>query len=219
MSTSNIVSIVIGVLAVVLLVVALVSILRAIQARLHSSRVIYSVGRQEARRSARLGFLRAALLGILGLILLGVSGIVRWPGSGQADADTEAPTRAGLTPAQSTLPVVTQPPLNMPTSTGPTSTLAPLFASVTPAPIPTATPLPSPTATTVPSALVNSEVGLYLREAPGGTQEVELLPNGAVLVLLPGRETVGDVEWQQVRTPSGLVGWVAVPFISYQGTP
>ena len=29
-------------------------------------------------------------------------------------------------------------------------------------------------------------------------------------MLLPGRETVDDLEWQQVRSPSGLEGWVAL---------
>jgi hypothetical protein len=68
----------------------------------------------------------------------------------------------------------------------------------------------------VPTAIVDSEVGLYLRDAPGGTEEVELLPNGTVLILLDGQETVDGEEWQEVRAPSGNEGWVAVAFIEYQ---
>jgi hypothetical protein len=68
----------------------------------------------------------------------------------------------------------------------------------------------------VDTAVVNSPNGLWLREAPGGTQEVELIPDGTVLILLPGLETVDGTEWQQVRTPAGNEGWVAVEFIIYQ---
>jgi SH3-like domain-containing protein len=68
----------------------------------------------------------------------------------------------------------------------------------------------------VATALVNSPNGLWLRESPGGTQEVELIPDGSVLILLPGREVANDSEWQQVRTQAGNEGWVAVDFIIYQ---
>jgi hypothetical protein len=68
----------------------------------------------------------------------------------------------------------------------------------------------------VDTAVVNSPNGLYLREAPGGTQEVELIPDGTILIVLEGREVVDGLEWQQVQTPAGNVGWVAVDFIIYQ---
>jgi hypothetical protein len=65
--------------------------------------------------------------------------------------------------------------------------------------------------------IINSEVGLYLREAPGGTQEIELLPFGASVTLMAGRETAADgSEWQQVRTAAGNEGWVAAQFLIYQ---
>jgi hypothetical protein len=37
-----------------------------------------------------------------------------------------------------------------------------------------------------------------------------------VLTVLAGREVVDGFEWQQVRTPAGNEGWVAVEFIVYQ---
>jgi SH3-like domain-containing protein len=36
------------------------------------------------------------------------------------------------------------------------------------------------------------------------------------LELLPDRQTVDDLEWQQVRTPAGNEGWVAAEFLIYQ---
>jgi hypothetical protein len=55
-----------------------------------------------------------------------------------------------------------------------------------------------------------------LRETPGGTQEVELIPDGTVLILLSGLETLDGTEWQQIHTPAGNEGLVAVDFIIYQ---
>jgi hypothetical protein len=66
------------------------------------------------------------------------------------------------------------------------------------------------------SAIVNSPNGLWLREAPGGTQEVELIAHETALELLQGLETADDIEWQQVRTPAGNEGWVAAEFLIRQ---
>ena len=63
---------------------------------------------------------------------------------------------------------------------------------------------------------MSSPNGLYLREAPGGSQELELIADGTELILLDGSETVDDLEWRQVRTPAGNEGWVAADFIVVQ---
>jgi hypothetical protein len=55
-----------------------------------------------------------------------------------------------------------------------------------------------------------------LREAPGGTEELELIPDGTELFLEDGLEAVDDLEWQLVTTPSNNLGWVAIEFIIYQ---
>jgi SH3-like domain-containing protein len=95
-------------------------------------------------------------------------------------------------------------------------TLPPAITSAAPTITPASTEAPTVTPTPMPSAVVNSEVGLYLRPEPGSDVELELLANGAVLELLEGRQTVDGVEWQQVRSAAGNEGWVAVEFITYQ---
>jgi hypothetical protein len=42
---------------------------------------------------------------------------------------------------------------------------------------------------------------------------LEWLLEGTVLIILPGRETADEFEWQQVQTEEGLIGWVATEFI------
>jgi hypothetical protein len=44
---------------------------------------------------------------------------------------------------------------------------------------------------------------------------LELIPDGTALILMEGVETVENQGWQQVRTPAGNEGWVAVEFIEY----
>lgn len=150
---------------------------------------------------------------MIGLILLGVFGLSLRP-------NDMLPGDEAFTPQPTTTATLVVIP---PTATGTPPPTVAIVATEAPLPSPSPTnpllvptDLPTATPTSVPSAIVNSEVGLYLREAPGGTQELELLVNGTVLILLPGRETVDGVEWQQVRTPTGNEGWVAVQFIVYQ---
>jgi hypothetical protein len=73
----------------------------------------------------------------------------------------------------------------------------------------------TPTAEPV-TATVISEAGVWLRAIPGTEgEQLEWVLEGTTLTLLPGLETADDLEWQQVRTPAGNEGWVAVPFIQY----
>jgi hypothetical protein len=163
---------------------------------------------------------------VIGLLLFGLYGLVGFDFLIEASpAENPTPT---ITPniLLTTTISATVAGTAAATLTGPTSTPITLenlsTATNTPAPptetpTPSITPFPSPTSTPdVDTAVVNSPNGLWLREAPGGTQEVELIPDGTILVLLPGLETVNDLEWQQVRTPAGNEGWVAVDFIIYQ---
>jgi hypothetical protein len=46
-------------------------------------------------------------------------------------------------------------------------------------------------------------------------EQLEWVLDGTTLLLLPGKQTADEFEWQQVRTPTGLEGWVAVDFIIY----
>lgn len=193
----------------------------------------YGVARQEARHSMLNSFFGAAFFLILGLIIFSIYGVFSSDFLSEASGDESVVTFTPSPTAMITEPVLeatTAPepesdstaaaPINTPVDLEnlATSTFTPEVPTETP--LPTETPTPqTPTATSTPdvdTAVVNSPNGLWLREAPGGTQEVELIPDGTVLVVLTGRETVDDLEWQQVRTPAGNEGWVAVDFIIYQ---
>jgi hypothetical protein len=163
----------------------------------------------------QISFLRAAFLVILVLILLGIYGLT--PGDEPLETEAAAtPTMAATATASEATAVatatpVTATPVRLEATASaeagePTLTVTSAPTSTTPAQV-TATPA---------AAVVNSPNGLWLREAPAGTQEVALIAHETVLELLPGRETVGDLEWQQVITPSGDEGWVAVEFLIYQ---
>jgi hypothetical protein len=109
-----------------------------------------------------------------------------------------------------------------------TSTLTPAFViteatptptnpAVTPSATPTLTATPTPTSP--PTAYINSPNGLYLREAPGGTQQVELIAHQSAVILLTGFVTVDELNWQEIQTTLGNRGWVAADYLIYPGTP
>ena len=115
------------------------------------------------------------------------------PGPTPTSTSTSSPTPTGTPAASAT---------NTPTGT-PTET-----------PLPTETPSPGPTDTpTLATALVNSPYGVNLRAAPLATGAVlTIIPDGAVVELLPGRETVNTTTWQQVRFEE-LEGWVVADLL------
>jgi hypothetical protein len=170
----------------------------------------YDVARQETRHSTQVNLLRAGFLLVLTLILLGIYGLV----PGQDSATTQevtltatvapSPTQGEATATASRLPDAT--PTAEPTTPEITATITPTTTATAAA---TETPA-------IATAIVNSPNGLWLREAPGGTQEVELIAHQTELELLQGRETADDIDWQQVRTPAGNEGWVAAEFLVYQ---
>lgn len=184
-------------------IAAIVSALAGLGLRSRVASSAYGVGRQEMRRTMHVAFIRALGFGLLALIFLAVYGL-----SARPDDVLSTEPNTDFTP-----PAVASPTLEA----EPTNTRAAATATL-PAgsPTPEITPTVSITPTPEPSAIVIAPAGLYLREAPGGTEELELIAEGTSLVLLPGRETVDDLEWQQVRSPSGLEGWVAADFLDYQ---
>lgn len=194
---------------------AILSAVAALRARTRMANAPYGVGRQQLRQSMQINAIRTAVLIILALILFSVYGLRARP---DALLSTD-PEPAFTPPPDATATVTAEEPTatpDTPTATAPaaTTTLTPAAPAATATSPPTETPTITPTSE--PTAVVTSEVGLYLREAPGGTEEVELLPVGTVLTLLDGRETVDGAEWQQVRAPSGTEGWVAVDFLEFQ---
>jgi uncharacterized hydrophobic protein (TIGR00271 family) len=133
-----------------------------------------------------------------------------------------------LDPAIPPTPTPTLEPTATPTS-GPTAT-ATARATVTPLPTatttlaasptaPTPTPAASATPTIVPTAtpaqaVVNAAFGLNLRDGPGTGNSVLLtIPNGAVVQLLDGQETVNGRTWQEISY-NGTGGWVDAAFLT-----
>ena len=210
---SGVLNAVILVLASLFVLGAIVSALVALRTRTRMANAPYGVGRQKLRQSMQVNAIRSAVLIILALVLYGVYGLRARP-----DDLLSTEAQPAFTPppdATATVPAAeptTVPESSTPTAPAATATSPP--AAATPTSPPTETPTITPTSE--PTAVVTSEVGLYLREAPGGTEEVELLPVGTVLVLLDGQETVDGAEWREVRAPSGAEGWIAVDFVEIQ---
>jgi hypothetical protein len=206
----------------ILLILAGASVLAAIISGLAGlglrSRVAssaYGVGRQEMRRTMQVSFIRALGFALLALVFFAVYGLSARPEemlSTEPEAElTPEPPAASATPELAVTNTV-----RAVTSTPTTAAISPTANVPAVTTTPTHTPTPTITPTPEPSAVVIAPAGLYLRDVPGGTAELELVGEGTSLVLLPGRETVDDLEWQQVRTPGGLEGWVAADFLDYQ---
>lgn len=199
--------ILVPVLAALFVVAAVLFFARGLLARSSVSENAYGVERQEARHDMLIAFARGVVMVVLALILLAVFGLSPRPESGPEVRETPTSTlpatmTATLRPTETATSLPDAGP--SPTSPLPTPTEAPLV-----------TPEPSPTVGAA-TAVVNSPNGLWLREAPGGSQEIELIPDGTILTLLQGVEEVDSATWQEVLTPSGNEGWVAAEFIVYQ---
>jgi len=165
----------------------------------------YGVERQEVRHIVLASYLRGGFLFCLALILVAIIGIGNYPGPTVTDEDFTDPGVFAPADEGATNPTATR-TTNPTRAPSPTSPIPTLTATTSPTPLPTDTPI-------VIIAIVASPNGLWLRERPAGTQEVELIADGAELIVLNGNEVVDGTEWQLVRTPSGLEGWVATEYI------
>lgn len=209
----TLINLILLILAGASVIAAIISALAGLGLRSRVANSAYGVGRQEMRRTMHVAFIRALAFGLLALIFIAVYGLSARPDdvfSTEPSADFTPPGAASATPElepTDTLPAASATPTTQPrpTSTTPAGT-----------PTPENTSTPAITPTPEPSAIVTAPAGLYLRDVPGGTAELELIAEGTALILLPGRQTVDDLEWQQVRSPSGLEGWVAAEFLDYQ---
>lgn len=184
---------------------------RGLRARSLSAKETYGVGQVEAARSMKIDIARGIAFVFLGLILLGVYGLSSRP--------TEATAEPTPLPPTTVLDVNTDvPDTAVPTPTATTTIPTPVSATIAPTETPTVEPTPEPTEpppTPAPvTAVVISEVGVWLRGTPSTTgEQLEWVLNGTILTVLPGQQTADDFQWQQVRTPAGSEGWVAVDFI------
>ncbi len=214
--TVVLVNILLPILALVSLVAAFIYLLRALGQRRRVDNQAYGVGQVEMRRAMKIGFLRAIAVAVLGAILL-----VAWS-IFLSVSDMEPAMSAEDTPAPSptmseTITTTTTPsasPTVLLPSPSPTAALL-----LSPTATETAVPSPSPTITPPPAPLtatVSSGVGVWLRATPSTEgEQLEWVLDGTVVTLLPGQETGEEFTWQQVRTPVGNEGWVAVPFLVY----
>ena len=195
---------------------ALAAIFSAVAAFGLRSRVnnsAYGVDRQERRRTMQVSFIRALAFAVLALIFFAGYGLSARSSSSRAAGPGSEPTPAT---AATETPEVTATATIAPTATATVAAATPTATTPAVTETPEVTATATITPTPEPSAIVTAPAGLYLRDVPGGTAELELVGEGAVLVLLPGRETVDGLDWQEVRTPSGLEGWVAADFLDYQ---
>jgi Bacterial SH3 domain len=96
----------------------------------------------------------------------------------------------------------------------PTATMAPEIRATM---IATLEPAPTPTPPNAKAVVVNTELGLRLRETPGGT-DIDFLPDGTVVEVLPEPQVKTDdgITWQKVQDPQGRIGWVATDYIVIQ---
>jgi len=187
---------------------------RGLRAGSLSAKETYGVGQVEAARSMKIDIARGIALVILGLILLGVYGL--------SSRSTEAIAEPTPPPPTTVLDVLNDstdvPDTAVSSPTAVTVIPTPVSATIAPAVTPTVELTPEPTEvppTPAPvTAVVISEVGVWLRGTPSTTgEQLEWVLNGTVLTVLPGQETADDFQWQQVRTPAGNEGWVALDFI------
>lgn len=198
-------NIVLPILVGICIITLIVFILRAVAARSKVSSQAYGVGQVETRQKAQANLFGALIALIFALIFLGLIFVgPRVMASLPEPTPTPEPTAVPAT----TVPTETATVAPVPTEAQTTAT--------SPVPTATSTPLPTETPTPVPpSATVSSGVGIYLRSEPGiGTAELQYLEDGTALFLLDGQQTADDLQWQQVQTDTGQVGWVAVDFIT-----
>lgn len=153
-----------------------------------------------------------------------------------ASEATPSPTSVPLTPesgafggppptdAPTDTPEPTDLPTDEPTST-PTITPSP---TNTPTPLPTNTPVPPPTDTTTPTptltptpidgntARINTGGStIWVSRYPGSATNDALLQDGDTVILLPGNANYAGIQWKEIMTVTGIVGWVQAEFLSF----
>lgn len=194
-------------IAVVSLIASLYFFVRALRTRGRIPANTYGVERQNLRQRTLAGFAQGGFFLLLSLILFSVFGVSALPD--QLARPTQVLTIDTVTPEN------IEPASTITAPVAATALLSPTSPVPSRTPRPTQTPLPTDTPVII-TAIVASPNGLWLRESPGGSQQLELIPDGARLVVLEGLETVDNLDWQRVETQAGNIGWVAVEFIVYE---
>ena len=123
------------------------------------------------------------------------------------------PEQAGPSPTPGSDEVATAVTIE-PTNDASTATASP-SPTATATPPPTATPTPTITPTPIEgvTGIINTNGStLWVRRSPGGQQLVIVQDNELVLVE-NGRANQGGILWREIRTVSGIVGWVQAEFL------
>ena len=197
-----------------LLGLALFFLLRSWRTRRTAGRAAYGFAQVENLKAVRVDLLRSGMVVVVAL-LVALAGLLLRPGDEASALDT-VPTATATTQPAGELATMTPAPIftTVPTQPPPSATPTSPLATLTPSPTPTQTLTPS--ATPLPTAIVASPNGLYLRDAPGGSAELELIPDGATLTLLGETAEADGLAWVRVRTALGNSGWVAADFVVLQ---
>lgn len=134
-------------------------------------------------------------------------------------ASPSAEITEGTTTAETTAVVESNEAVD-PTETEATSTSEASTPTITPQPSPTPTRTPPPTLTPTPitgdTAVVSSGGStVWITRTPGG-QNVALARDGDTLIILSGHANQGGELWREVRTVSGVHGWIREIYLEYQ---
>ena len=227
--TVVLVEIVLSVLGSTALIFSIYFFGRAIASRRRSTRAVYQVAQQTSRQSAQLYFVLGMALLFFGLVFWGLSLMdlvpvgetVIAPTNTPTMMPTEMPENVTAVPQPTTTFVLLATVPSDPSATESATPLPMTPATVAAPPSPTAvlqvTAVPATDTPSVPTAVVNSGVGVWLRASPS-TQAEQLewvLDDTVLMTVSSGTQSADGFEWQQVRTPLGNEGWVAVDFIVY----
>lgn len=122
-------------------------------------------------------------------------------------------------PLSSALPTPTIIRLTAP----PSSVPSPTSLLPTPTPLPTFTPPPTPDRSVAPDEVTigyyaqvsnTANIGVSLRGGPSTDNiRIELVAEGANLLVIGGPEEGSGFEWWQVRMDDGTEGWIAADFL------
>lgn len=119
------------------------------------------------------------------------------------------PSDAPVTPSPSATPT--------PTDLPPTATTQPTAtATPTPSATPTSTPTPTLTPTPISGPTARIDTGgstLWVRQTPGG-RNIALVRSGDVVLLRDGIALQGGIEWAEVMTVDGVIGWVQREYLA-----
>ncbi len=117
------------------------------------------------------------------------------PTPNDEDGETAVPTTASNAEANSTTPTPSPTPTNTP--------------------LPTATPTPTITPTPIEgiTGTINTNGStLWVRRSPGG-QQLVIVQDNEIVLLENGRANQGGILWREIRTVSGILGWIQAEFL------